>query len=344
MSASQTILCTALVMLGIAGSFVCAGCEAGAYFVNRVRLNLRASGGVGGRPDPAAVRLKSEIERPERLLTTLMLGHNFFSSLAANSITPLLVARGYSEFAVAAINVGALTPVLFVLCDALPKEIFRADADRLAYRTGLFLVGLRWILTLSLIFPLATTAVQLLARIVRVPADTTLSDERGRMAALLKEGAHHGVLSEAQTTLLDRALELRDTTVGEELVPWSRVHSIQSTWDRRRVLTFLSEHGSSRFPLLSPSGPGPAVNVSGQVLHVVGVVEHLTATVEPWTALTSIARPLVEVSPELSVREALVRMTDAGAKLAVVTRFGKALGIVTAKDLFEPLTGELAAW
>ena len=43
-----------------------------------------------------------------------------------------------------------------------------------------------------------------------------MSDARQRIALLLKEGAGHGVLSESQVTLVDRALMLRGVTVGED--------------------------------------------------------------------------------------------------------------------------------
>ncbi len=60
-----------LSLIGIVLSAVFSGLETGIYTINRVRLIVRAS-----RNDRRAVRLQDEIEHPNRLLTTLLLGNN----------------------------------------------------------------------------------------------------------------------------------------------------------------------------------------------------------------------------------------------------------------------------
>ena len=50
------------------------------------------------------------------------------------------------------------------------------------------------------------------------------------------------------------------------------------------------------------------------------------------------------LGPEVSAREALARIRSQGARLAIVERDGRPIGVVSPKDLFEPLMGELQAW
>jgi putative hemolysin len=53
------------------------------------------------------------------------------------------------------------------------------------------------------------------------------------------------------------------------------------------------------------------------------------------------AREVLTVSPGEKVAEALMRMRRARENLAVVAEDGRALGIITLKDVVEEITGEL---
>jgi CBS domain containing-hemolysin-like protein len=64
----------------------------------------------------------------------------------------------------------------------------------------------------------------------------------------------------------------------------------------------------------------------------------------PGTTLRDLAKPAPVLSPEMPVRRAMQVVTDARAKLAIVVSGTRPVGIVTVKDLIEPLTGEFRAW
>ena len=55
---------------------------------------------------------------------------------------------------------------------------------------------------------------------------SSFTSARQRLGQLLKEGMGAGVLTEEQTTLVDRALAMRDVPVTGEMVPWVQVQSI----------------------------------------------------------------------------------------------------------------------
>ncbi|HYE03395.1 MAG TPA: CNNM domain-containing protein [Phycisphaerales bacterium] len=321
----------ALAVVGIAGSALCSGTETGLYTLNRVRLSVRAAH-AGPGPGRAARLLQAEVEHPDRALAALLIANTFFNNLGAVALTGLLAGAGYSEWGLIALEVLILTPVLFVVAETLPKEVFRAEADHLMPRAVYFLLGVRWLLTATLILPAVGWIARRLTRLLGTHAEASLGSARQRIAALLKEGARHGVLSEAQTTLLDRAMAMRDTTVGDEMLPWARVRTLSEAQPWRQVAQVLRQAPFSRYPVLDGSG------------RVVGVVEHLDLCLAPGTAPGRLARPAISISPRTPVREALAQLTRAGARLAIVSRGERPLGIVTAKDLVEPLTGELAAW
>lgn len=322
------------LIIGTAGASFAAGAEMGAYALNRVRLNLRARS-AGGTPKllSSARMLHDELANPTRTLAALLLTYNLMSYIAAEGLTGLLHdLLGLNEVQTLLFTVFIATPILFAINDAGPKEVFRLAGERLMYPLAPLLRLQRVILQYTLVLPAVQWLAHAADRLLPGGAAFDVQTPRQNVAELLKEGAKHGVISETQASLLDRAMSLRDTSVGDEMVPWPRCRVIQDDWSRSRVLDFISAYPQSRFPL---------VNSKGAIL---GVVDALDICVTPNATLAQLCRPHVVVEPDMSVRAALSRLNDADARLAIVKLRGKPVGLVTEKDLIEPLTGEIAAW
>lgn len=331
MSHGDPYIWGACFVVGTLGQCVCAGAEMGAYSVNRVRLSIRAG---GRRPQPSAVLLKRELDDMPRMLAALLIAFNVFGAIGGMGLTNLLEHWGYDNKGIVLMTIFVAGPILFVVSDTLPKELFRALADSLTYTVAPALAFLRVTLTWTGVLPLVQGLARLVTRLLP-PAEGPEANPRERIAALLKEGAQHGVISESQATLLDRALALRETTVEDELVPWARTQTIPLSATREQVAALLATCPFSRLPVVDSRG------------QIVGVVEQLSLSLEPDRPIAQLMTPPLSIEPSLPVAFALRRLSDAGARLAVVLAPGAAgrpLGIVTAKDLVEPLTGELKAW
>lgn len=321
----------AVAIIGAAGAAFFAGSETGLYSVNKVRLRVRAA---RSNPiDHSANLLSHEAQHTHNVLPAMLIGYNVFSAINALGMTAIMNGLGYSETWVIVINVVLLTPLLFVLADMLPKELFRADADRVMYRAAPLIKGWRLLLTYSGVLPVIQFLSKGLARLLtrKVDAETELEHTRAHIHALLKEGAQHGVMSEAQLTLLDRAFGLRETEVGDEMVPWSRCRVLHAEWPRDRVLAFIQNNPFSRFPL-----------VEGGKL--AGVVEYIDLCLHADKLPIELAHPPARLAATLPVRDALRSLASTSAKMGIVVEGGRPIGLVTVKDLVEPLTGELKAW
>jgi len=328
---------------GIVGTALCSGMEIACYAISRVRLALRA-----GRtpPDPAARIIRAELEHPDRLLATLLIWMNIATYAGALAVTRLLESRVQSPALLALLNTCVLAPVLFIFIEALPKELFRTEADRLAYLFARPLAAARGVLTALGVLPLVQGLTRLVEKAGGLPRET-ISDARQRIALLLKEGAGHGVLSESQVTLVDRALMLRGVTVGDEMVPWSLVRSVPLDADRARVLKIIGATRHARVPVvgaIGQLGARNAVHGTGSVLRwgVVGVLEQIDLYLHPDAAIAELVKPIVRFGRGASVREALLMLRENRCAMGVVEDdHGRPVGIVTARDLVEPLTGEL---
>lgn len=329
MTTAEYLLWWSLAALGILGSALCSGAEMGCYSVNRVRLDLRAG---DARPDRLARLLRREISRPDRLLPTVLIGNNGFHFLLSVATTALLTGAGHSDTAIATINTLVLTPIVFIFGETLPKVAFREHADRLTYAVAPWLKAMRLLFTATGIVPALGLLIRAVRRVLRLPAQDVLIDPRARIAYLLKEGASEGALSQTQSTLIDRALAFRKTTVSAEMVPWSRVVAYPASWDRARMLRMIAQSPHSRVPLTDPAG------------RVVGVLRQIDLYLNPDASPAQLAVPVARLSPATSVHEALRRLRASPSRVGIVEHHARPIGLVAVKDLVEPLTGELADW
>jgi CBS domain containing-hemolysin-like protein len=311
----------------ILGSALCSGIETGVYTLNRVRLGLRAARTVP--VDHAARIIRTELERPERLLATLLIGNNVVHYLSAESMHAFLHPFGMSEGVQAAVNALLIAPVLFIAGESVPKELFRVRAESLTYRCARALWFLRWTLTCTGVLAVVRAFVGGAERLAGLSA-AAVGDARQQISTLLKEGASHGVLSESQVTLLDRALAFTGVTAADEMTPWSRVRAVPADADASRALRLIGDRPYARMPVIDRFGKP------------VGMIRLIDLHLRPREPVRLIMTPLLRVPRTTPVPAALRMLAASGARLAVVEdEAGLPVGIVTTRDLVEPLTGEL---
>jgi putative hemolysin len=331
-----------LALLGLAGSWLCSGMETGTYTLNRIRLMVRSERPITAASDQTARILRHEIDNPERLLGTILIGNNLFAYLAAAAITAMLASLGYGDTKILIINIIILTPVILIFCEALPKELFRVNADRLAYFFAPLITVLRLLFTIAIVLPLVTWFARWAARIIGVEGEIGLAvSARERVATLLKDTVSQGSLSPAQGRLVDRAIAFHRLTLGDEMVPWPRVVAVRAEWDRRRVLRLMVRRSYSRYPVVEACSPDASQGESRPVLRVVGVLRQADLYMQPRATVRELMIEPVRLPPQTTLREALLRLRDNQSAIIVVEQNGRPLGIVTVKDLAEPLTGVL---
>ena len=106
--------------------------------------------------DTAARRVEQEPTNWS-LLALLLLLTNSMNYLATFGLGGLLAHLATNEGLAIAIEALVITPLVFVLGESLPKEIFRRHADRLVYTLSAPLPILRWAATMVLLLPFVQT-------------------------------------------------------------------------------------------------------------------------------------------------------------------------------------------
>lgn len=330
MTTGELIFYWGMSIVGLAGMALCAGAEIGSYSVNRVRLHLAAE---GVSPGVRARWLKGEIDRPDRMLLGLLVAVNVFGKIMADGTTALAAAAGYGDWQIVVLNVLLLTPVTLIFAEALPKELFRLEADSLMYRLAGPLRWWRVLLTWTGVLPLLTWFSRWVERLAGLAGKgESLGDARQRIAMLLKEGASHGTLSESQNSLVDRALRLREATVGDEMLLWSQVRTIPADWDRARVMAVADSIPHARVPLVDRRG------------RVAGVLRLIDLYCRPGEPIERLRLEPARLSEGQSVLAALEAVRASKSGVGIVEKEGRPVGLVTSKDLVEPITGDLPDW
>lgn len=317
----------ALALAGLAGSALWSGLETGLYSLSRARLGLRLS----NPRDRAARWMQTELDHPDRALTTVLIGNNVCNYAGTLGITAMLEAADLAPAVQIVGQVLVLSPLLLVFGEALPKNLMRLEADVWPYYLVYLLRGVRWLATACGLLPLIGFVSSILTRTLAIPASDGLAAGRHRVAELLRETVPTGALSLEQASLVDRAFEFERATVNDVMIPWASAATVRETWDIEHIRRVARRSGSTRLPVVDGAG------------RVRGVINQIRLATEPGASVRALTEPAPRVMPETNVREALERLRAEGARLAIVERGRRPQGLVTTKDLIEPLVGPLEA-
>ena len=125
MTAAEWIPQALVLLASLLGAAFFGGIETGAYSINRLRLAIRAE-----RGERRAALLRAELQRPNRWLSTLLIGNTMVGFTSSLAIGHILEGLGFGPVAGMVLNALVLLPVLVIFGETLPKELFRVHADR----------------------------------------------------------------------------------------------------------------------------------------------------------------------------------------------------------------------
>ncbi|MGH7396421.1 MAG: hemolysin family protein [Candidatus Rokuibacteriota bacterium] len=292
---------------------------------NRVRLRHLAEGG-----HRTAVRYLEAFRKPERLLSTAMMGvtiaHITASSVATWALIPVVGSGA------ALLVTGALTPLMLVFGEVIPKAVARERA------TGLILVLFPMVETLGKVLtPLTWGANALvghaLALVGREPTSTRQFVSREELKVLLQMEPEEADVTVTEAEMIDKIFDLGETAVREVMVPLVDVAALPETASPDDAVRLIQERGFSRIPIFTDR----AFNIVGMVT----TMDLLDRGVQA-SDLHSLMRPATYVPETKRVDELLREMQKNRVQLAVVVdEYGGAVGIVTVEDIVEEIVGEI---
>jgi putative hemolysin len=320
-----TLLLVLALLALLAVSFLAAGTETGLYSIHPLRVRLRAE--AGDRGSRVLARL---FNRPVVIVVTVLVLVNLVEMGAGFVGQRLCLELGIESEELVSLLI--LTPLFFVFGEALPKNVFRLEADRIVPRLAPLLSFLIVVLR-----PLTI----LLELILRLPFFRE-SDERKvdvftrpGLTDALSGPAAEDALSATQRTLVGNVVGATAGFVRSALVPLAQVARLRAELGVEAASAVARETPARRFLVEDSSG-----GIIGMV-HLYDILLHR----DPSVVVRDCLRPLPSVREDASVMAAIEHLRAEESQMAlVVDGEGAPLGAVTLRDLLDPIIGGSKRW
>jgi putative hemolysin len=274
------------------------------------------------------------IEKPEKLLSVVLLGINVCNTAAAALVTALAVdAWGEQGILYATV---IITVVILIFAETTPKTFAAQHSEKMAlvYARPLGLVS--WVFT-----PFVAALSWIASGFARVfgglPGPRTLASPE-EIRTMISVGHKEGTVEEAEARLLHKVFEFGDRPVDEVMVPRPEVVAITEGSRLSDLLALYAEKPMSRYPVYKENMD----NVVG-VLSVKDVLMALAkGTANEESTIDDMVRPPYFAPESKHIDELFAEMRDENYRMAVVVdEYGGTAGIVTLTRLVEEIVGEV---
>ena len=326
--ADSWLLIAFLVCLLLSAFFSSA--ESAFIALPRLRVRYLVESGVAG-----AEKLAAAVERPERVLATVLLGNNLVNVAAATLGTIMAVSALGAVLGPIVATLGVTTLIL-VFGEVIPKTLAVHHAQRLSLA---YVKPIRFIELCFYPVVLALDRIGLrFARMINTSEEDRRLVSEGEIRSAISVGESEGVVDEDEAKILQKVFEFTDRPVSKIMVPRTEVTWVEQGMKLSDFLGLYSEGRYSRFPVYKENTD----NVVG-ILHAKDVLMAFTDGGDCRDrVIDDLVRPAFFVPETKHLGELLAEMRDGGHHTAIVVdEFGGMAGMVTIGQLTEEIVGDI---
>ncbi len=269
------------------------------------------------------------LEKPEKIFATSLTGTDLF--VVANTIifTTYFLEKldSYAEL----VSVAALTPLVLIFGEIIPKSIFQTYSRRFAPFAIYFLHFSSYVLAPAV--AVLSTASRVFLKVFRVDVPARLGITREELIMMATQYRRGEDVEEHEQKMVGRVFEYSEKKVKDVMVPIVDVVAFEENTPIKEVIEVASVRGFTRYPVFRE-----------RVYNITGFVNILDAfTVDSVDHPVSVIKRKPYFVPEsMMVDELLEDMKKEGQWLAmVVDEFGGVSGIITVEDILEEVVGEI---
>ncbi len=288
-----------------------------------------------------AERVAKMIERPERFLSTVLLGNNLVNTAAAVLATALAISVWGEKQGLLIATVG-VTIVLLIFAETMPKTLANRHAEKLSLVLVRPIEVISWLFT-PFVTVLSWISFGLTKLVGGTPVPRSLVSEE-EIRTMITVGHKEGTVEEAEAEMLHKVFEFGDRPVGEVIVPRPEVVSVEKGTTLADFLAIYAESPLSRFPVYEEN--------MDNVVGILSIKDALMAiakgTVSNEGTIDDLIRPAYFTPETKRISELFAEMRDKNYRVCVVVdEYGGTAGIVSLSRLMEEIVGpvgdELAA-
>ena len=279
-----------------------------------------------------ACRVSRMLERPERLLSTILLGNNLVNVAFASLITVTTVSfLGEGTGLIVATVVATI--VLLIVGEIVPKTFAVIYAERLAL---LYARPLQMIETVLLPLIAALHRISQVARLGTKPTDAQRSITEAELITLIGIGEAEGELESAEAVMLEKVFRFGDRQVREVMTPRTEIVFMERGATVDEFLAVYAVNTHTRFPVYKES--------PDDVVGIVSVKDVLKAialgAIPDDGSITEAIRDAYFVPETKRIDHLFDELRESGNQMAIaVDEYGGVAGLVTLKRLLEQIVG-----
>ena len=323
-----TIISLVVIILLLGVSACMSASEVALFYLSPTQLrDLKERGGASGS------RVLDLLAKPRRLLATILVMNNFanvgITVLSTIAINGLFDFHSMPDYLVFTIQVVAVTFILLLFGEVLPKVFATSNAMHVAQTFSSVLIGLRVFWT-----PVNEALIR----------STNFIEKRYRKRGTQNIGVD--ALGHALELTKDASTSVEEQRILKGIVKFGAIEARQVMRPRtemvafdkelpfNRLLSSIIESGFSRVPVYDDT----LDKVIG-VLHIKDVVPHIDATALDW--LTLLREPYF-IPENKKLDDLLKEFQSKKVHLAVVVdEYGGTSGIITLEDVIEEIVGDI---
>ncbi len=314
------------LMCLVLSAFFCSS-ETAFFSVQRIKLEHLVSTRANG-----ARHVASMLERPEKFLSTVLLGTNLANTAAAVLATTLAISI-WQEQGVLISTVG-VTVILLIFAETTPKTLATQHAEKLSMIFVRPLTFFSW-LFLPFVIALSWIAIGFTRMVGGTPISRLLASPE-EIRTMITLGERDGTLEEPEADMLHKVFDFGDRPVREVMVPRPEVVAIE---EGARIFDFFAlyaESPLSRFPVYQEN--------MDNVVGILSVKDVLMARTKDGFdkdgTIDELVRPAYFAPETKRINDLFAEMRDKNFRMCVIVdEYGGTAGIVSLTRLMEEIVG-----
>lgn len=281
-----------------------------------------------------AKRALKLLERPDILLSSILVGNNFANILASAIVTILMIDYFGGNVLLGSI---ILTLVILIFSEITPKTIASVHPETFATKSS-------WLLNwLVIIFkPLTWLTTIISSRILNLlqvdPKESVSNDNLNtdELRTLLKE--HGDLIPGKSREMLSSILGMEELTVEDIMIPHAEIIGIDITKSIENAQKIIASSYYSRLPVFK-----------GSIEHIIGMLHlkdshQFIEALENEVDVKNILLDTVFISQSTTLSNQLHQFQKQDMNLGlVVDEYGEIQGLLTMEDIFNEIVGKFGA-
>ena len=319
-------LAIVIILIGLSAFF--SSSETAFIAVNRIKILHLAEKG-----DKRAKIIHEELARPERFITTILIGNNIVNVAASVMVT--VVAIRFFGNAGIAIATGVMTVVILVFGEIVPKTFAARHANSHSLRIARLLLFLTKVLyPVVFVFTQITNLVLRLLGVKEKIKNPFITEDQIKF--LLKVGVEEGVIEPQERILIQNILEFTDAKAKTAMTYRRDIVSVENTQTLDAALKKFNESGHSRLPVWKDDFD----KIIGMI-YAKDLLKYIDAELTRIRA-QDILRPILKVRNDRKIGSIFKELQSKKIQIAVVMdEHEKVVGLLSIEDIVEEIVGEI---